>query len=481
MPRRAGSPAPDTYQSPLVLRNASRPMAELFSPTRRALTWRSIWLALAEAQHESGLPVSRRQIRALRATLATIDWRAVRSYEKTLRHDVMAHLHAWADQAPSARPILHLGATSMDVVDNADLLLMREGLERVRQWLVTAVEALAGQARRHRRLPCLGFTHFQPAQPVTLGKRIACWCWDFVRDLEEVEARLGSLRFRGIRGATGTQASFLKLLGTPDRVAELERRVARRLGFAACEPVTGQTYSRKIDAQIVAALAGIAASVHKMANDVRLLAGLKELEEPFGRRQVGSSAMAYKRNPMLSERATGLARYVISLAQSGFQNAAEQWLERTLDDSANKRLLIPESFLAVDGMLQIIVQVARGLVVYPRVMQARLDAELPFMVTEDILMAAVAAGGDRQALHERIRRHSQAAAETVKHRGGHNDLLDRLRGDPAFAAVPLDRLAAARQYVGLSTEQVDQFLREVIAPLMRAHRRTPRLEPEIAV
>lgn len=471
----------DIYQSPLVARNASEAMAELFSPTRRALTWRKVWLALAEAQRELGLPISTAQIRALLAAMDRINWSAVRRHEKSLRHDVMAHLHAWADQAPIARPILHLGATSMDVVDNADLLLMREALELIKEWLVTTIEALAVQAREYRRLPCLGLTHFQPAQPVTLGRRIACWCWDFVRDLEEIEARLVGFRFRGIRGATGTQAGFLKLLGTPARVAELERRVARKLGFAACEPVTGQTYSRKVDAQVVAALAGIAASVHKMANDIRLLAGLKEVEEPFGADQVGSSAMAYKRNPMLCERATGLARHVISLALSGFQNAAEQWLERTLDDSANKRLLIPEAFLAVDGMLQIVTQVARGLVVYPQVMRTRLEAELPFMVTEDLLMAAAAAGGDRQALHERIRRHSQAAAAVVKQEEGGNDLLDRLRTDPAFSAVSVDRLAAPRKYVGLAVEQVDAFLRTVITPLLRRHRRTARREPEITV
>ena len=485
MPRRHTSrvrdPSTSVYQSPLVARNASREMAEVFSPHRRALTWRRIWLALAEAEHELGLPIKAAQLRALRATLEDIDLAAAARHEQRTRHDVMAHLHAWGDQAPSARGILHLGATSMDIVDNADLLLMREALAIVQGWLVSAVEALADQARKHRNLPCLGFTHFQPAQPTTLGKRIALWCWDFARDLEEVDARLAGLRCRGIRGATGTQASFLQLLGSAARVKQLEKRVAARLGFRACEPVTGQTYSRKVDARIVAALANVAASVHKLANDVRLLANLKEVEEPFGKGQVGSSAMAYKRNPMLCERATGLARFVISLAQSAFQNAAEQWLERTLDDSANKRLLIPECFLATDGMLQIVVRVGRGLVVYPQVMRARLEAELPFMATEDILMAAAAAGGDRQTLHERIRVHSQAAAEQVKLHGRPNDLLARLRADPAFRKVRMDRLLRPGAYVGLAAQQVDDFLKAVIAPLRRRHRRTPRREPEISV
>jgi adenylosuccinate lyase len=369
----------------------------------------------------------------------------------------------------------------MDIVDNADLILMREALAIIRQWLVSAVDALADQAKKHRALPCLGFTHYQPAQPTTVGKRICLWCWDFVRDLDEIDARIHGLRFRGIRGATGTQASFLKLLGSAAKVRELERRVAAKLGFSACEPVTGQTYSRKVDAQVVAALAGIAASVHKFANDVRLLANLKELEEPFGREQVGSSAMPYKRNPMLCERATGLARFVISLAQSAFQNAAEQWLERTLDDSSNKRLVIPESFLAADGMLQIVVHVARGLVVYPEVIRARLEAELPFLATEDILMAAAAAGGDRQALHERIRVHAQAAGEQVKRHGRPNDLLERLRNDPAFARVKIDRLLRPEAFVGLAPRQVDEFLKTVIAPLRRKHRRTPRREPGFIV
>ncbi len=482
-PRRLDRSPPEgtVYQSPLVARNASAEMAELFSPRRRALTWRRIWLALAESQRELGLPISASQVRALRAAVDRIDFAAARKHESRLRHDVMAHLHAFADKAPSARGILHLGATSMDIVDNADLILLRDALRIIQQWLITAVDALARQAKRYRALPCLGFTHFQPAQLTTVGKRISLWCWDFSRDLEEIDRLIDGLRFRGLRGATGTQAGFLKLLGSAAKVRKMEDRISKKLGFHTCEPVTGQTYSRKVDAQVIAALANIAASVHKFANDLRLLANLKEMEEPFGAAQVGSSAMPYKRNPMLCERATGLARFVISLAQSGFQNAAEQWLERTLDDSANKRLLVPECFLASDGMLQIVVTVARGLVVYPKIIRSHIDAELPFMATEEILMAAVAAGGDRQSLHERIRRHSHAAGEQVKRHGRPNDLLIRLKKDPAFFGVPIAKILNAGSHTGLAPQQVNDFLQNVVGPLQRRHRRTKRRKPEIAV
>lgn len=457
-------------------------MAAVFSPIHRARTWRRVWLALAEAEHELGLPVTATQVRALRQYVDDVDLRAAARHERRLRHDVMAHLYAYADQAPAARGILHLGATSMDIVDNADLILLREALSLIQQWLVTAVDALAAQARRHRRLACVGFTHYQPAQLTTVGKRAALWCWDFIRDLEEIGSRLESLRFRGIRGATGTQASFLKLFdGNAAGVARLERRVAAKLGFRSCEPVTGQTYSRKVDVQVLSALASIAAGAHKFANDLRLLANLGEIEEPAVESQVGSSAMAYKRNPMLCERATGLARFVISLAQSAFQTAAEQWLERTLDDSSNKRLIVPEAFLATDGILQIVVHVARGMVVYPKVIRARIASALPFLATEDILIAGVAAGGDRQALHERIRVHSRAAAEVIKVLGGKNDLLERLRGDPAFADVPIGDIVRPEAFVGLAPQQVDAFLKTVVGPLRRRHRRTPRREPEFEV
>ncbi len=472
----------DVFVSPLVTRNASRAMAELFSPRRRAKTWRRIWLALAETQHEMGLPVSAKQVAALRKHVDDVDLSAAAAHERRVRHDVMAHLHAFADQAPNAREILHLGATSMDVVDNADLLIMREALDLVRGRLVAVVEALAERAKQYRNLACLGFTHYQPAQPTTVGKRAALWCWDFVRDLEEMDARRNALRFRGMRGATGTQAGFLKLFGGNKlKVRELERRIAGKLGFDASEPVTGQTYSRKVDAQIMAGLANIAAGVHKFANDIRLLANLGEIDEPFEKNQVGSSAMAYKRNPMLCERATGLARFVVALSQSAFQTAAEQWLERTLDDSSNKRIIVPEGFLAVDGMLQIVQHVAGGMVVHPRVIATRLDGEMPFMMTEDILMAAVTAGGDRQGLHERIRVHSLAAAREVKEHGRPNDLLVRLKSDPAFASVRVDKLADPNAYTGMAADQVDEFLKTCVAPVLRLHRKTPRPAVEISV
>lgn len=472
----------DVYRSPLVARNASRDMAALFSPTRRAYTWRTIWLALAEAQHDMGLPITAVQLRQLKAQLSTIDLSNIAKHEKNLRHDVMAHLHAFGDLAPKARGILHLGATSMDVVDNADLIIMREALTIVQHWLITVVDALALRCKEFRKLPCLGFTHYQPAQLTTVGKRVSLWCWDFVRDLQRIDDLLDNLRFRGIRGATGTQASFLKLFdGNAAKVHELEKRVARKLGFDQCEPVTGQTYSRKVDAEVLSALANIAAGAHKLANDLRLLANLKEMEEPFGKAQIGSSAMAYKRNPMLCERATGLARFVISLTNSAYQNAAEQWLERTLDDSSNKRLLIPEAFLATDGILQIITRVARGFVVYPEIMRARIEAELPFMATEDILMEAAAAGGDRQDLHEKIRVHSHAAAREVKEFGKPNDLIERLSADPAFADMNLTAILKPERFVGLAPQQVDGFLKNIITPLKRKHKNTPRRDPEINV
>ncbi|MDM8006962.1 MAG: adenylosuccinate lyase [Phycisphaerae bacterium] len=470
----------DTYENPLVSRNASPEMCRLFSPRHRILTWRRIWLTVAEAQAQLGLPVSRRQIAELRRTIENIDWDRAAEHEKKLRHDVMAHLYAWGDVAPKARGILHLGMTSMDVVDNADLLIMREAMVLIRDWLVNAIDALGTFARKWRSLPCLGFTHYQPAQLTTVGRRACLWAYDFVRDLEEMEDRLARLRFRGIRGATGTQASFLSLFdGNGARVARLEKIVTRKLGFKEVEPVTGQTYSRKIDAQVAATLAGIAASAHKFANDIRLLAGMKEVEEPFEKSQIGSSAMAYKRNPMRCERMTGLARYVISIMSSPFQTAAEQWFERTLDDSSNKRLTTPESFLAVDGILRLVTDVSRGMVVYPKVIGAHVRAELPFMATEEILMAATAGGrsakgkqtrtGDRQALHELIRRHSQAAALEVKMHGRPNDLLQRLQNDQAFANVDFRKALDAKRFVGLASQQVDHFVRAVVGPIVRRH------------
>ena len=466
----------NVYENPLVTRNASPEMCQLFSPRRRIETWRRIWLALAESQAELGLPIAKTQLAQLRRTLTKIDFDNAAAHEKRLRHDVMAHLHAWGDVAPKARGILHLGATSMDVVDNADVMIMRDAMTLIRDWLVNAIDGLSTFAKKWRDLPCLGYTHLQPAQLTTVGRRACLWCYDFVRDLEEMEHLLSRLRLRGIRGATGTQASFLALFnGDAKKVARLEKLVVAKLGFKDSEPVTGQTYTRKIDAQVAALLGNIAVSAHKFANDIRILARYKEIEEPFGKKQIGSSAMAYKRNPMRCERMTGLARYVLSIMTSPFQTAAEQWFERTLDDSSNKRLTTPEGFLATDGILRLMTDVSRGLVVYPKVIAASVEAELPFMATEDILMAATAGKkgkiGDRQALHERIRRHSMAAAKQVKLHGRPNDLIDRLGKDPAFAGVDFDETLDAKRYVGLSREQVDRFHTETVQPILTRSRK----------
>lgn len=464
-------PDHDVYRSPLVGRYASSEMCELFGARRRILTWRRVWLALAEAERQAGLKISAKQVHELRRTLESIDFECAARHEKRLRHDVMAHVHAWGDLAPTARGILHLGATSADITDNADLVILRDALRLIAEWLAVAIDALGKFAARYRDLPTLGFTHFQSAQVTTVGKRASLWCYDFVRDLSEVEHLLSSLRFRGIKGATGTQASFLELFrGDEGKVVGLEKSVAAALRFDKIEPVTGQTYSRKVDAQALCVLGNVAASVHKFANDIRLLSNLKEIEEPFEAGQVGSSAMAYKRNPMRCERATGLARFVISLVQSPLQTAAEQWLERTLDDSSNRRISIPEAFLAAEASLRLVVNIARGLVVYPKVIAARLQQELPFMATENILMAASVSGGDRQALHERIRRHAQAAAANVKLEGGANDLLDRLRADDAFAKIPWKRVTDPAGFVGRAPQQVDEFLRGFVAPIRRRYR-----------
>src|SRR3954447_17340705 len=424
------------YENPLITRYSSRPMAELWSARRKFSTWRRLWVALAEAQRDLGLNISRAQIDELRAHVDDIDFKAARVHEKRLRHDVMAHVHTLGDAAPGARPIIHLGATSCYVTDNTDLILIRDALGLVRDHLVGAIDALADFATRWKDLPCLGYTHFQPAQLVTVGKRATLWCYELVLDLAEVERRLEALKFLGVKGTTGTQASFLALFdGDHARVEALDRRVAEAFGFAETYPVTGQTYSRKIDAQVVSCLAGLAESAHRFGSDLRLLAHERELDEPFEAEQVGSSAMAYKRNPMRAERMCSIARFAMGLAPVAGQTAATQWLERTLDDSAVRRLVLPEAFLAVDAILNLYLNVVPGLVVHPSVVARHVADELPFMATENLLMAAVQAGGDRQDLHERIRRHSLAAASRLKEGDGQNDLLDRLRGDDAFPHV----------------------------------------------
>jgi adenylosuccinate lyase len=460
--------AESVYDNPLITRYASREMAALWGPQRKFSTWRRLWVALAEAEAELGLPITKEQVAELKSKVDTIDFAKADEYERKLRHDVMAHVHAYGDDCPSARGIIHLGATSCYVTDNTDLILIRESLQMVRSRLAAVIDALAEFAGKHRALACLGWTHLQPAQPTTVGKRACLWIYDLVEDLAEVEHRLDRLQARGAKGTTGTQASFLELFGGDQgKVRRLDQIVAAKMGFAASYPVTGQTYSRKVDLQVLDTLAGIAASAHKAATDLRLLQSRKEIEEPFEADQIGSSAMAYKRNPMRAERICGLARFVSSLQTSAAATAATQWMERTLDDSANRRLVIPQAFLAVDALLILYHNVASGLVVYPQVIARHLAEELPFMATEAILMAAVSAGGDRQDLHERIRRHSQAAAAEVKQKGAGNDLLARLQGDAAFAGVDLGEMLDPARFVGRAPEQVDEFLKEVVGPIRK--------------
>jgi adenylosuccinate lyase len=454
------------YDNPLITRYASARMSEIWGPQRKFSTWRRLWVALAEAEAEMGLSITRQQIAQLRDHVDDVDFEAADRYERRLRHDVMAHVHAYGDVCPDARPIIHLGATSCYVTDNTDLILLRDSLEAVRERLVAVSDSLARFAQQYRDLPCLAFTHLQPAQPTTVGKRACLWAYEFVLDLAEIEYRLASLKAQGSKGTTGTQASFLALFhGDHAKVRQLERLICQKMGFAASYPVTGQTYSRKIDSQVLAVLSGIAQSAHKMATDLRILAHRKEIEEPFEKEQIGSSAMAYKRNPMRSERICSLARFVMGLEATAAQTAAVQWLERTLDDSAARRLVLPQGFLGIDAVLILCQNVTKGLVVYPRVIAANLEAELPFMATENILMAGVAAGADRQDLHERIRQHSQAAASVVKQQGGRNDLIERLAADPAFAKVDLKAVLDPSQFVGRAPEQVDEFVAEVIEPM----------------
>jgi adenylosuccinate lyase len=472
----------DRYENPLITRYASAEMSALWSAQRKHSTWRRLWIALAEAEAELGLPVTAEQIAEMRRHVDDVDFAVADRYERQLRHDVMAHVHAYGDQCPLARPIIHLGATSCFVTDNADLILLRESLELVCRRLATVIDALGRFALEYRDLPTLGFTHLQPAQPTTVGRRACLWAYDLALDLEELEHRLATLRARSVKGATGTQASFLKLFdGDHAKVRRLEQLVAEKIGFGATYAVTGQTYPRKIDAQILDALAGVAASAHKAATDLRILAHRKEVEEPFEQHQIGSSAMAYKRNPMRSERICSLARFVLSLQSSPAATLATQWFERTLDDSANRRLVLPQALLAIDAVLILYRNVASGLVVYPEVIARGLAEELPFMATEDVLMAAVAEGGDRQELHERIRQHSQAAAAEVKQYGRPNDLLTRLADDPYFAAVDLQAAVDARRLVGRSPEQVDEFLATVVEPIRQRYESRGVAEGEVRV
>jgi adenylosuccinate lyase len=454
-------------------------MLELWSPQTRHATWRRLWLALAEAERDLGVPIPEAALAEMRAGLDTIDFAAAAEYERRFRHDVMAHVHAFADVAPSARPFIHLGATSAYVTDNADLLLMRRGLLLLREKVIGVLGALAAFAREWRAEPTLGYTHLQPAQLTTVGKRATLWMQDLALDLADIDHRVATLPFRGVKGTTGTQASFLELFdGDHAKVRELDRRVTAALGFAAALPVTGQTYTRKLDAQVLGAVSGVAASAAKFAGDVRMLQAFGEIEEPFETEQIGSSAMAYKRNPMRSERINALARFVLNLEPNANQTHSVQFFERTLDDSANRRLAIPEAFLATDAILLLMQNVAAGLEVHPARVRSRVRDELPFMATEELIVRAVRAGGDRQAAHEVIRRHSIAAARAVKHEGLANDMLQRLGADPEFGVPFADLQAAAdpRRFIGRAAEQVDEFLAEVAAPILASA--PPAARPE---
>ncbi len=455
-----------TYENPLITRYASRTMAELWSAQRKHSTWRRLWVALAEAEKRLGLHIEQSQIDELRSKVDDIDFEAARRHEKRLRHDVMAHVHALGDVAPDARPIIHLGATSCYVTDNTDLILLREGLRLVRDGLAAAIDALGTFALRWKDLPCLGYTHFQPAQLVTVGKRATLWCYELILDLQDAERRIAELKFLGVKGTTGTQASFLALFdGDHAKVEALDRMVAEAFGFASTVPVSGQTYTRKFDSQIVATLAGFGESAHRFGSDLRLLAHERELEEPFEAEQIGSSAMAYKRNPMRAERMCSIARFLMPLSTAIGQTAATQWLERTLDDSAVRRMVLPQAFLAADALVTLYLNVVPGLVVHPAVIARHVADELPFMATENLLMAGVQAGGDRQDLHERIRTHSLAAAERIKVRDGINDLLDRLKADESFAGLDFASVLDPARFVGRAPEQVEAFLRDEVDPI----------------
>jgi len=460
----------ERFDHPLIERYASRDMARLFSPRARHTAWRDLWICLAEAEHELGFPVSKEQIAELREHRDTFDWDRVAELEKELRHDVMAHVHHYGDLAKTARPIIHLGATSCFVTDNADLVIYREALRMLSRRLAAVMRNLGAFATQWRAQPCLGYTHFQVAQPVTVGKRACLWAQDFALDFDEVTRVADWLPFRGVKGTTGTQATFLLLAdGDHDKVAELDRLVTKGMGFEKSIPVSGQTYTRKIDWTIHQALSAIAQSAAKFANDMRLLSHEGELEEPSESKQIGSSAMAYKKNPMRCERVNALARYVIETANTSAHTAAVQWLERTLDDSAVRRIAIPETFLAVDGILMLVENVTKNLVVYPKVIEKKLSEQLPFLATEEILMAGVAAGGDRQDLHERVRVHSRAAAQAVKGEGLPNPLMQLIADDPAFAAIKdsLPDLLQPSRFVGRCAEQVDAFVRDELEPRLQ--------------
>ena len=474
----------DRYVSPLSERYASKEMQYIFSPDMKFRTWRRLWIALAETEKELGLNITQEQIDELKAHKDDINYDVAKERERQVRHDVMSHVYAYGVQCPKAKGIIHLGATSCYVGDNTDIIVMAEALKLVQKKLVNVIAELSKFADKYKEQPTLAFTHFQPAQPTTVGKRATLWTQEFLMDLEDLEYVMGTLKLLGSKGTTGTQASFLELFeGDQETIDKIDPMIAEKMGFKNCYPVSGQTYSRKVDTRVLNILAGIAASAHKMSNDIRLLQHLKEVEEPFEKSQIGSSAMAYKRNPMRSERIASLSRYVMVDALNQAITSATQWFERTLDDSANKRLSIPEGFLAIDGILDLCLNVVDGLVVYPKVIEKHMMAELPFMATENIMMDAVKAGGDRQELHERIRELSMEAGRTVKVEGKDNDLLERIAADPAFN-LTIDELRKSMEpsrYVGRAKEQTVTFIEKTVQPVLDAHKDMLGMTAEINV
>ena len=474
----------DRYVSPLSERYASKEMQYVFSPDKKFKTWRRLWIALAETEKELGLSITQEQIDELKAHAEDINYEVAKEREKVVRHDVMSHVYAYGQQCPKAKGIIHLGATSCYVGDNTDIIVMSEALEIVRKKLINVIAELAKFADNYKNQPTLAFTHFQPAQPTTVGKRATLWMQEFLMDLQDLEYVKSTLKLLGSKGTTGTQASFLELFdGDQEKIDQIDPMIAKKLGFEACYPVSGQTYSRKVDTRVLNVLAGIAASAHKVSNDIRLLQHLKEVEEPFEKTQIGSSAMAYKRNPMRSERIASLSRYVMIDALNPAITSATQWFERTLDDSANKRLSVPEGFLAIDGILDLCLNVVDGLVVYPKVIEKRLMSELPFMATENIMMDAVKAGGDRQELHERIRELSMEAGRNVKEKGLDNNLLDLIAADPAFGLneEELKKTMDPAKYVGRAPLQVENFLKKVVDPVLEANKDVLGMTAEINV
>lgn len=460
----------ERYENPLTKRYASKEMSYIFSDEKKFKTWRKLWVALAEAEHELGLPITQEQVNELKAHMEDINYDVAEAREKEVRHDVMSHVYAYGVQCPGAKGIIHLGATSCYVGDNADLIILREGLELLEKKLASLIRQLANFALEYRALPTLGFTHFQPAQLTTVGKRATLWIQDLIMDLEELRTVKQDIKLRGVKGTTGTQASFLTLFeGDHEKVKELERRVAQKMGYQQVYAVTGQTYPRKVDAHVVNALANVASSAYKFSNDLRLLQNLKEMEEPFESKQIGSSAMAYKRNPMRSERMGSLARYVISLMSSPEITASTQWFERTLDDSANKRIVIPQAFLAVDAILSLYLNITSGIVVYPKVIHKHIMDELPFMATETILMEAVKLGGDRQELHEKIRAYSMEAGKNVKVNGLKNNLIELIEADKSFGLSKeyIDSILEPKNFIGRADKQVEDFCDEVVVPALK--------------